>query len=88
MKFEGTILHDTVCYDIYKTFDDLFLAGEKWDNLVPEGIQSEDLCKKRSDSGNKKASLVAAENKLNKTLRDQVLPQSRPSDTVRPGPLQ
>ena len=32
----------------------LLLPGEKRDNMVPEGIQSEDLCKIRSGSGDKK----------------------------------
>ena len=65
VKFEGTILEDTVDYDVYKTNSDLFLPGEKRDNMVPEGIQSEDLCKIRSGSGDKKTSGVDAENKLN-----------------------
>ena len=64
MKFEGTILEETVGYDIYKIFQDLFLPGEKRDNMVPEGIQREDLCKIRSGSGDRKTSGVAAENKL------------------------
>ena len=64
VKFEGTTLQDTVGYDIYKIFQDLFLPGEKRDNMVPEGIQSEDLCKIRSGAGDKKTSGVAAENKL------------------------
>ena len=64
VKFEGTTLEDTVGYDIYKIFQDLFLPGEKRDNMVPEGIQSEDLCKIRSGSGDKKTSGVATENKL------------------------
>ena len=34
--------------------------------MLLEGIQSEDLCKIRSGSGDKKASVVDAENKLNK----------------------
>ena len=65
VKFVGTVLDETVGYDIYKTFQDLFLPGEKRDNMVPEGIQSEDLCKIRSKTGDKKTSSVAAENKLN-----------------------
>ena len=43
VKFGGTILEDTVDYDVYKTFGDLFLPSEKRDNMVPEGIQSDDL---------------------------------------------
>ena len=64
VKFAGTTLQDTVGYDIYKIFQDLFLPGEKRDNMVPEGIQSEDLCKIRSGSGDKKTSGVEDENKL------------------------
>ena len=65
VKFAGTILQDTVDYDIYKIFEDLFLLKEKRDNVLLEGIQSEDLCKIRSGTGDKKTSGVAAENKLN-----------------------
>ena len=65
VKFAGAVLDETVRHDIYKTFQDLFLPGEKRDNMVPEGIQSEDLCKIRSNSGDKKTSGVDAENKLN-----------------------
>ena len=64
VKFAGTILQDTVGYDIYKTFEDLFLSQEERDNRILEGIQSEDLCKIRSDAGDKKTSGVDAENKL------------------------
>ena len=65
VKFEGTMLEDTVGHDIYNTFRDLFLPGEQRDNMVPEGIQSEDLCKIRSNSGDKKTSGVDPEKKLN-----------------------
>ena len=54
VKFAAAVLNETVGYDIYKTFQDPFLPGEKRDNMVPEGIQSEDLCKIRSNSGDKK----------------------------------
>ena len=64
LRFEGTTLQDTVGYGIYKTFQDLFLPSERRDNMVPEGIQSEVLCKIRSNSGDKSTSGVAAENKL------------------------
>ena len=64
VKFEGTILEETVGYDIYKIFQALFLPGEKRDNMVPEGMQSEDLCKIRSGSGDKKTTGVAAETRL------------------------
>ena len=64
-KFGGTTLEETVHYDVYKTFQDLFLPGEKRDNMVPEGIQSEDLSKIRSGAGDAKTSGVDAEKTLN-----------------------
>ena len=78
VKFEGTILGDTVDYDVYKTFSDLFLPGEKSDNMVPEGIQSEDLCKIRSGTGDAKTSGVEAERSLRKKISHH--DQSEPSD--------
>ena len=65
VKFAAAVLDKTVGYDIYKIFQDMFSQGEKRDNMVPEGFQSEDLCKIRSNPGVKKTSGVAAENKLN-----------------------
>ena len=43
VKFSGTTLQDTVGYDIYKIFEDLFLSVEARRNMLLEGIQSEDL---------------------------------------------
>ena len=54
VKFAGTTLDETVGHDIYKILKDLFLPEEKRHNMVAEGIQSEDLCKIRSNSGDKK----------------------------------
>lgn len=65
VKYSGTILQDTVGYDIYKIFEDLFLSQEEGDNMLQDGIQGEDLNKIRSNAGDKKSSGVAAENKLN-----------------------
>ena len=65
LTFGGTTLEETVDYDVYKTFQDLFLPGEKRDNMVPEGIQSEYLSKIRSGAGDAKTSGVDAEKKLN-----------------------
>jgi len=65
VKFAGSTLKDTADYNIYKTFEDLFLPGEKRDNMVPEGPQSEDLCKIPSGAGDEKTSGVFAENKVN-----------------------
>ena len=64
VKFRGTTLDDTLDYDIYKTFTDLFFCSEKRENMVAEGIQREDLCKIRSSSGDKKPSGVDDEKKL------------------------
>ena len=43
VNFAGTILDETVGYDIYKILQDLFLPEEKRHKMVPEGIQSEDF---------------------------------------------
>ena len=51
VKYVGTILQDTVGYDIFKIWEDLFLSQEERDNMLLEGIQSEDLCKIRSGAG-------------------------------------
>ena len=65
VKFAATVLDETIGYDIYRTFQDLFLPGEKRDNMVPEGIQSEDLCKIRSNSGDKLKKHQASTSKTN-----------------------
>jgi len=65
VKFEGTVLQEMVDYDIYKTFEDLFLSQEQRDGMIIEGIQSKDLCKVPSGTGDKKTSGVTTENKLN-----------------------
>ena len=64
VKYAGEVLQDTVGFDIYKIYEDLFLSKEERDNMLLDGIQSEDLNKIRSNSGDKKTSGVAAENKL------------------------
>jgi hypothetical protein len=68
VKFGGTTLEDTEGYNIYKTFEDLFLSQERRDGMILEGIQSEDLCKIRSGAGDKKTSGVDAEEKLEEVL--------------------
>ena len=65
VKFAATTVQDTVGYDIYKIFEDLFLSRDERDNMLSKGIQSVDLCKIRSGSGDKKTSGVDDENKLN-----------------------
>ena len=66
VKYSGTILQDTVGYDIYKIFEDLFLSQEERDNMLQDGIQSEGLNKIRSNAGDKQTTGVDTENKLNK----------------------
>ena len=66
VKYAGTVLQDTVGYDMYKIYEDLFLSQEERDNMLLEVIQKEDLNKIRSEAGDKKTSGVATGNKLNK----------------------
>jgi len=68
VKFAGTILQDTDGYDLYKIYEDLFLSQEQRDDMVLEGIQSVDLCKIRSNAGDKPTSGVATETKLNENF--------------------
>ena len=64
VKFAGTTLQDTVGYDIFKIWEDLFLAQEDRDNMLLEGIQTEKLCKIRSNAGDKETTGVDAEKAL------------------------
>jgi len=67
MSFAGRTLQDTVGYEIYKTFEDLFLLQEEHDNRILKGIQSEAICKTRSGAGDKKtAGISKSEQKINK----------------------
>ena len=66
VNFGGKELQTTQDYGLYKLFEDLFLSKEERDNMVLEGIQTEDLCKIRSNSGDKKKSGVEAEEALAK----------------------
>ena len=65
VKFAAATVQDTDSYNIYKTFEDLFLSMDKRANMLREGIQSVDLNRIRSDAGDKKTSGVAEENALN-----------------------
>jgi len=65
VKFSESTLQDTVGYDIYKTFEDLFLSVEEHDNMLLEGIQSVDLSKICSNAGDKPTSSVDDEKQLN-----------------------
>ena len=84
VKFAGTILQDMAGYDIFKIYEDLFLSKEQRDNMLLEGIQSEDLCKIQSNAGDKKTSGVEAEKKTQRNLRHEVPHQAGPRDLDRP----
>ena len=68
VKFAGTILQDTDGYDLFKIYEDLFLSQEQRDDMILEGIQSVDLCRIRSNAGDKKTSGVDTENTLNENF--------------------
>ena len=72
VSFGEGVLEQTVGYDIYKTFEDLFFSQEKRNDMILEGIQSEDICKIHSGAGDKKTSGVDAENKLEEILGKSV----------------
>ena len=65
VKVAGEKLQNTDATDIYKLYEDLFLPECVLKNMYLEGIQSEDLCKIRSNSADKQRSGVDKENKLN-----------------------
>ena len=69
VKFAATTVQDTDGYNIYKTFEDLFLSADERENMLMEGIHSVDLCKIRSGAGDKKTSGVDAETKLEKYIK-------------------
>ena len=64
VKFASTIIQDTTSYGIYKTFEDLFLSKDERENMLREGIQSDDLNKLRLGAGDKDTS-NAGRNTLN-----------------------
>ena len=68
VNYEGTILQDTVGYDIFKIYENLFLSQEERNNMLLEGIHSEVLCRIRSGAGDRKTMGVAAENDTNKVF--------------------
>ena len=64
VKYAGTTVQDTDGYDIYKIFKDLFLSMDEREEKILKGIQSPNLNKIRSNSGDKPTSGVDVENKL------------------------
>ena len=79
VKFEGTTLEETVGHNIYKTFQDLFLPGKEHDNMVPEGIQSNDLYKIRLGSGDKRHQVSPPKT----NLRKFTVPSIASTSTIR-----
>ena len=71
VKFAGTVVQDTNGYDIYKIFEKLLLSTDEREEKVLEGIQSEKLCKIRSDAGDKDTSGVDAENNLKSIYKNK-----------------
>ena len=72
VKYEGTILQDTVGYDKLKILEDLFLSQEERDNMLHEGIQSEALNTIHSNAN--ETSGVEAENKRNEVYGNKYHP--------------
>ena len=64
VKFGSTILQQKNGFDIFKIYKDLFLSQEQRDNMIIEGIQSEDLCKIWSNARDKKTPGVDTKKKL------------------------
>ena len=60
VTFGGIPVQGTNGYDIYKTFEDLFLSVYERDEMLMEGIQSTKFCKIPSNSGDKPTSGVDA----------------------------
>ena len=71
VKFAGTTAQDTNGYDIYKIFEDLLLSTDEREEKILEGIQSTNLCKIRSVTGDKPTSEVDTENKLESVYKNK-----------------
>ena len=71
VKYAGTTVQDTNGYDIHEIFMDLFLSTDEREEMLLEGIQSTDLNKIRSGTGDKKTSGVDAENKLERFCKNK-----------------
>ena len=61
-------MQDTLGYNIFKIWEDLFHSQEEQDNMLLEGIKSEDLCKICVGAVDKKTSGVTVENMLNRVF--------------------
>ena len=71
VKFAGEIVQETDGYDLFKLYEDLFLAENERVSMFREGIQSVDLSKIRRSAEDKKKSGVDKENKLNDVYQNK-----------------
>ena len=51
--FGGETLQDTQRYDLFQTYHDLYLTSEKREDLLKQGISSENMRKLRTNAGDK-----------------------------------
>ena len=54
--FGGETLQDTMNYDLFQTYHDLFLPKEERENMLRHGISSENMRKLRTNAGDKDTS--------------------------------
>ena len=54
--FGGESLQDTMNYDLFQTYHDLFLPKEERENMLRHGISSENMRKLRTNAGDKDTS--------------------------------
>ena len=54
--FGGESLQDTMNYDLFQTYPDLFLPKEERENMLRHGISSENMRKLRTNAGDKDTS--------------------------------
>ena len=54
--FGGETLQDTMNYDLFQTYHDLFLPKEERENMLRHGISSENMRKLRTNAGDKNTS--------------------------------
>ena len=51
--FGGEVLQDTLDYDLFQTYHDLFLSKDERDNMLSYGVSSENMRKIRTAAGDK-----------------------------------
>ena len=70
--FGGKSLQDTMNYDLFQTYHDLFLPKEERENMLRHGISSENMRKLRTNAADKDNS-NAKEVFIAKLHRNQIL---------------